>query len=103
MQAEESNDQTPLLVFMHENAGNIGLRIPYYSMVIRNMGVNILSMAYRGYSYSDAVDPDEQGLKRDADAILKFLEEPGDEYVINRQLIFAHGRSLGGAVAMYMV
>jgi hypothetical protein len=71
---------------MHENAGNIGLRIPYYGMVARNMGVNILTMAYRGYSYSDEVSPDEEGLKRDADAIIKFLENPGDEYsqIINR-------------------
>ena len=90
---------------MHENAGNIGLRIPYYSMVVRNMGVNILTMAYRGYSYSDDVPPDEKGLKLDADAVMKFLEDPGDDYAphINRQLIFAHGRSLGGAVAIYMV
>ena len=55
---------------MHENAGNIGLRVPYYGMVSKNMGVNILTMAYRGYSYSDDVAPDEVGLKKDADAII---------------------------------
>ena len=33
-------------------------------------------MAYRGYSYSDIVLPDEQGLKKDADAIIEFLKRP---------------------------
>lgn len=100
--------ETPLLVFMHENAGNLGMRIPYYNYIIDNLGVNILSMAYRGYSYSDAVPPDEAGLKRDANAILKFLNDPsgsGHTHLaehINRSLIFAHGRSLGAAVAIYM-
>lgn len=55
---------------MHENAGNIGLRLPYFKWVIKNLEVNVLSMAYRGYSYSDPVAPDEKGLKLDADAIL---------------------------------
>lgn len=44
---------------MHENAGNIGLRLPYFKMVIDNLEVNILSMAYRGYSYSDEETPTE--------------------------------------------
>lgn len=33
-------------------------------------------MAYRGYSYSDQVPPTEAGLKKDADAIAKFLAQP---------------------------
>ena len=28
------NEETPLIVFMHENNGNIGLRIPYYKELI---------------------------------------------------------------------
>jgi len=90
---------------MHENAGNIGMRLPYYKFVIENLGVNILSMAYRGYSYSDKARVDEAGLKLDGDAINSFIENPSDEFValkINRQLVFLQGRSLGGAVAAYM-
>lgn len=66
-------------------------------------------MAYRGYSYSDPVDPSEEGLKKDADAILELLSDPAASghpklaKYINKQLIFAQGRSLGGAVAIYMV
>lgn len=100
--------EKPLLVFMHENAGNIGVRIPYFQMVIENLGVNVLSMAYRGYSYSDKEAPTEEGLKKDADAIIEFLRDPStvDASVaehINPQLVFAQGRSLGSAVGLYMV
>lgn len=63
-------------------------------------------MAYRGYSYSQDVSPSEEGLKKDADAIIGFLKDPAafDPEIapnINPQLIFGHGRSLGGAVAIY--
>ena len=66
---------------MHENAGNLGLRIPYYKYIVENLGYNILSVAYRGFSYSDAVTPDETGLKRDADAILDFIKRPNDDKI----------------------
>jgi len=54
------------------------------------------------------VSPTEEGLKKDADAIIDFLANPAqhDEEIaehINKQLIFGHGRSLGGAVTIYMV
>ena len=62
-------EETPLIVFMHENNGNIGLRIPYYKELINEVGVNILSIAYRGYSDSDDVKPTEKGLMLDAEAI----------------------------------
>ena len=104
----EDTREVPLLVFMHENAGNIGWRLPYFEYVISLTRCNILSMAYRGYSYSDPVDPDEEGIKKDADAIIEFLRDPAKvdksfAKIIHPKLIFAHGRSLGGAVAAYMV
>jgi cephalosporin-C deacetylase-like acetyl esterase len=70
MFSNESHKETPTIVFMHENAGNLGYRIPYFKHVIQSLGVNILAIAYRGYSYSDPVAPTEAGLKLDADAIL---------------------------------
>jgi len=72
--AKHPHGEVPTIVFLHENAGNIGLRIPYFKYLVENLGVNILTMAYRGYSYSDQAVPDEAGLKLDADAILAFLE-----------------------------
>ena len=41
-QSKYHEHERPTIVFMHENAGNIGLRIPYYKYVIENLGVNIL-------------------------------------------------------------
>ena len=84
------------------------MRIPQYKFLIKNLQVNILSMAYRGYSYSDQVKPTEEGLKKDVDAICDFLTNPAqhDEEIaehINKDLIFGHGRSLGGAVTIHMV
>jgi len=65
-------------------------------------------MAYRGFSYSDQVPPTEEGLKKDVDAIADFLANPAkhDEEIaqhINKDLIFGHGRSMGGAVIIHMV
>ena len=47
------DNQRPLLVFMHGSQGNIGERLDFYEYLIKKLGVNILTMAYRGYSYSD--------------------------------------------------
>lgn len=93
----------PTLVFMHENAGNLGERLGYFKYLIKVLDVNVLGMAYRGYSESDG-SPTEAGLKLDSEAILRFLEQPDKDIapMINQDLIFAHGRSLGGAVAVHM-
>jgi len=60
-------------------------------------------MAYRGYSESDGT-PSEAGLKMDADAIIQFLKKPPAAFrgTFDSNLVFLQGRSLGGAVAIYM-
>lgn len=40
------------VVFFHENAGNIGLRLDYFELLCKHVGVNVLCIAYRGYSSS---------------------------------------------------
>jgi len=40
------------VVFFHENAGNLGLRLDYFSMLYHEMGLNVIAFAYRGYSDS---------------------------------------------------
>jgi len=61
-----------------------------------------LAIAYRGFSESEG-SPNEIGLKLDADAIVEFLRKPnqGVENIMNTDLLFLHGRSLGGAVAIH--
>ena len=85
-----TDEQRPTLVFMHENAGNLGLRLPFYKMMAHQLEVNILTMAYRGYSYSDQVKVDEAGLKKDGAAIVAFLRDPSPEIAkhMNPQLLF---------------
>ena len=58
---------------MHGREGNLGQRMLLFKYLVNVLGVNVLSMAYRGYSYSDAVKPNERGIKKDADAIAKFV------------------------------
>ena len=40
------------VVFFHENAGNLGLRMDYFTLLYHELGFNILAFAYRGYSDS---------------------------------------------------
>jgi len=40
------------VVFFHENAGNLGLRLDYFSYLYHEMGYNVIAFAYRGYSDS---------------------------------------------------
>ena len=84
---------------MHENAGNIGLRMDYFETIYRHLGVNIVTFAYRGYSNSEG-SPTEAGLKLDSDAIINFVK---NENSINKNRVFLLGRSLGGAVALHTV
>lgn len=64
------------VIFFHENAGNIGLRMDYFSMLYHEMGFNVLAFAYRGYSESalEAGSPNEEVLKQDARAIVTFTQ-----------------------------
>jgi len=57
---------------MHENAGNIGLRLSYYEAIINDLDLNVLTVAYRGYSDSDGT-PNEVGLKEDGLDIMKYV------------------------------
>ena len=61
-----------LLVFFHENAGNIGLRLDYFQTMYHLANCDVLSIAYRGYSDSTG-KPSEDGLKKDGDAIMRFV------------------------------
>lgn len=89
------------LLFMHENAGNLGLRMDYFSMLYHELGYNILAFAYRGYSDSTLENgsPSEHSIRADAQNILSFIRQ----YKVEGEPVLIMGRSLGGAVATYMV
>jgi hypothetical protein len=67
-----NNLSTRTIVFMHENAGNIGLRMDYFEKLIESLDVNILTIAYRGFSQSEGT-PTEQGIKQDGLDIMKWV------------------------------
>jgi len=91
-------------VFFHENAGNIGLRLDFFEMSYKRLDCNWLVVAYRCYSGSDrgpdgSSIPNQEGIMIDADAISEYiLAEPR----INKDKVFGHGRSLGGAVVTHL-
>ena len=62
------------IVFMHENAGNIGLRLDWFQLVIDRCDVNVVCFAYRGYSRSEGT-PEETGIIQDAQAMIDFCKE----------------------------
>ncbi|PVD31942.1 hypothetical protein C0Q70_07368 [Pomacea canaliculata] len=88
----------PTLLYFHGNAGNVGHRLHNVLGLYTACGFNVLLVEYRGYGRSEG-SPSEQGLYLDAEASMDFLLQRSD---LNKQQIFVFGRSLGGAVAVYL-
>ena len=86
------------LIFFHENAGNVGSRLPNIEILVKELNTNVLILAYRGYGDSEGT-PSEDGLKLDAEATLEYAQNRDD---IDNDRIFVFGRSLGGAVAIQL-
>lgn len=67
------------MCFLHENAGNLGLRMDYFQTMYHDLGYNIIAFAYRGYSNSEFADkqrfPSEASIKEDADLIREYLKQ----------------------------
>jgi fermentation-respiration switch protein FrsA (DUF1100 family) len=92
-------------IYFHENAGNIGLRLPFCKFLYKNLKVNILVVGYRGYGYSEGT-PSEQGIMLDAEAIVEYVLDKEDTEIskyVDKENVYIFGRSLGGAVAIYTV
>lgn len=98
-------DSTPTIVYMHENEHSNQMRLPLFNYLVHHCHVNVLAMAYRGYSESEGV-AHEAGLKKDADAIMNFIADPSSSpeisAKINKNMVFVHGKGLGAALAIYM-
>jgi alpha-beta hydrolase superfamily lysophospholipase len=74
------------------------MRMEYFEILYKCLGVNIVAVAYRGYSNSEG-SPSEAGLVMDAEAAVTFCRE---ESRINDEMVFLLGRSLGGAVCVHV-
>lgn len=88
---------SPVVLFLHGNAGNIGHRIDTLAM-LHAAGATTLIIDYRGFGRSQG-HPSERGTHRDAMAAWQWLVDerghpPGRIVII--------GRSLGGSVAAWL-
>lgn len=95
------NPAAPTIIFAHENAGNMGLRLQEFKVLHDHVGCHVLCYDYRGYGDSDEAPINEEGLMADALAAWRWLAEK-DEPRVDRSRIFLYGRSLGGAVTIQL-
>jgi fermentation-respiration switch protein FrsA (DUF1100 family) len=97
-QPVERFSSAPTLIFFHGNAGNIGFRLPNAKSLYYSCDCNILMVEYRGFGCS-AGKPTEFGLALDAEASLNWVKQQSN---LNQHKVFIFGRSLGGAVALWL-
>lgn len=97
--AKSPNYTNKTVLILSPNAGNIGHALPIVSIFYKNFGYNVFIYLYRGYGLSSG-KPLETGLKKDAQRIMKFITTEDDQLLAS--LLVLYGRSLGGAVLIYM-
>lgn len=88
----------PLVVFFQENAGNMSMRLHFLRALAYVLHCKVFILSYRGYGASSG-SPSERGLQMDAQAAMAYLLARED-YSPRRTIVM--GRSLGGAVAIYV-
>jgi uncharacterized protein len=84
------------VVYFHGNGGNLSLWSDIL-VAIRQRGLSVFALDYRGYGRSTG-EPSEQGLYKDVDATLVWLE--GGALAPGVPVIY-WGRSLGATMAAY--
>ncbi|MDF7801265.1 alpha/beta hydrolase [Pontiellaceae bacterium B1224] len=84
------------LLFSHGNAEDLSNVLPFMQEYFGNR-FSILMYDYRGYGTSDGT-PSTRKVKTDASAAYRWLTE---EKKVVPKTIIAHGRSLGGALAVW--
>jgi len=85
----------PTILFFHGNAGN---RLFNAQQFITDAHCNVFLVEYRGFGNSTGT-PSEHGFHLDALCSLDFLRS---KHNIDTKRIFVFGRSLGGAVAIWL-
>jgi hypothetical protein len=85
-----------IVIFFPGNAGNISHRI-LDLLQIREFGVNVLGVGYRGYGKSEG-KPSEKGIYLDGESALAYAI---DTLGFNANDIYIFGRSIGTTVAIH--
>lgn len=90
------NPRGTVLVF-HGNAMNMACRVGTLQF-FNSLGLNVFMIDYRGYGRSEG-SPSENGTYADAEAAWDYLVK---DRGISQESIVIFGRSLGGAIAIYL-
>ncbi len=90
-------DAKNTLLFFHGNGGNISHRLESLK-IFHELGLSVFIIDYRGYGQSQGTSS-EQGTYRDAEAAWRFLTKTRG---ITESEIIIFGRSMGGAVAIWL-
>ena len=85
------------ILHSHGNAEDLG-DIRLFLEILRKQGFSVFAYDYRGYGTSEGT-PSEKNAYRDVDAAYKYLVETLE---VPPERIIAHGRSLGGALAIHL-
>ncbi len=94
--APPRNDQMPIIVLFHGNAGSLAGRA-FKARIFLDAGYGVMLVGYRGYGNNPG-SPHEDGLYMDGRAALDFLTQQG----IGADRWMLYGESLGCAVAIQM-
>jgi len=89
---------SPTVLYLHGNSGNISHRYPLLRSLANGTQFNLFVVDYRGYGKSEG-KPSEEGLKKDAEAMLKALVARDD---IDKSRIIVYGQGLGGSLAFHL-
>ena len=92
-----AENPTGVLLFCHGNAGNISNRMESLR-VFNTLGLSTFIFDYRGYGKSEG-RPSETGTYKDAEAAWQYLIEKQN---FDPSEIIIFGRSLGGAIAVWL-
>ncbi len=85
------------ILFSHGNAEDLGSVIPFMEQFF-DLGYSLLMYDYRGYGTSEGI-PSVPRVEQDVSTVYQWLVK---EKLVEPRSIIAHGRSLGGAVAVWL-
>ena len=91
------NNPRATLLFLHGNGGNLSSRLDSIN-IFHQLGLSVFIIDYRGYGDSSGIAT-ENGTYIDAETAFYFLR---NEKNISEDDIIIFGRSLGGAVAIWL-
>ena len=89
-----ANPNNKTILFFHGNAGELSARV-YKLNKFHELDLNFLIISWRGFSGNNG-KPTEQGLYKDAENAVAWLESKG----INKKDIILYGESLGTGIAI---